>query len=221
MNLIEHLILASGTALMLIVASTPINAQEGGPRLTTPVGDIAFEVVGQVSNPSATTSKQYGYVSFIKGLLANQIFSTADPTLQNESTALFTFFTDATTERVISNGRLRIINRTGTTTIYYDDTPDGTFSDRESFHDGVAVLTFDYRQQVVSDTGEGGTFTVANVLTVVSSESFQLGDEQLRLAKLRETFRQYYSGAPPTGTPALNGVFAGYAVATEPAKPNE
>src|SRR5262249_4113836 len=70
MNLIEHLILASGTALMLIVASTPINAQEGGPRLTTPVGDIAFEVVGQVNNPSATTSKQYGYVSFIKGLLA-------------------------------------------------------------------------------------------------------------------------------------------------------
>jgi len=90
---------------------------EGGRRLTTRLGDIAFEVVGQVSNLSPTISKQYGYLSFVNGLSANEIFTSPDPTTQNESTALFTFFTDAVTERVISNGRLRIVNRTGTTTI--------------------------------------------------------------------------------------------------------
>ncbi|CAN5548685.1 hypothetical protein BH20ACI3_BH20ACI3_38910 [soil metagenome] len=204
----------------LMAASVPSYPHEqGGRRLTTPVGDIAFEVVGQVSNLSPTISKQYGYLTFINGLSADQIFTTADPTMQNETTALFTFFTDATTERTIANGRLRIINRVGTTTIYFDDTPDGTFADRDSFGDGVPVLTLNYRQQVITDTGEGGTFTVVNFLTVVSTESFELSGERLRLGKGRDHFRQFYSGAPPTGTPALNGVFAGYAVATEPAKP--
>ncbi len=187
----------------------------GGRRLTTPIGDIAFEVVGQVSNPSPTTSHQYGYLSLVNGLNADQIFNTAVPAMQNETTARFTFFTDAVTERVIANGRLRIVNRTGTTTIYYDDTPDGTFADRNSFADGVPVLTLNYRQQAILDTGDT-TFTVVNLLKVVSSESFVIDGENLRLGKARDHFRQFYSGAPPTGTPAISGVFAGYAVAIEP-----
>src|SRR5258706_6968786 len=167
---------------------------EGGRRLTTPLGDIAFEVVGQVSNLSPTVSKQYGYLSFINGLSADQIFTTADPTLQNETSALFTFFTDAVTERVISNGRLRIVNRTGATTIYMDDTPDGTFANRDSFADGIPVLTLNYRQQVILDTADG-TFTVVNLLTVASTQSFEIGGESYRLGKNGDHFRQFYSGA--------------------------
>jgi len=213
------------TVLILItafvMASTVANANgtQGGRRLTTPIGDIAFEVVGQVSNLSPTVSKQYGYLSHINGLSDSEIFTSSNPTMQNETTALFTFITDAVTERVITNGRLRIVNRVGTTTIYYDDTPDGTFADLESFRDGQAILTLNYRQQVILDTADN-TFTVVNLLTVESAESFVLGNELLRLGKDRDHFRQFYSGAPPTGTPALNGVFAGYAVAIEPADPN-
>ena len=213
-------------AFVLVVFVAVISApatfaqkSEGGHRLTTPIGDIAFEVVGQVSNLSPTVSKQYGYLTLVNGLNANAIFDSANPAMQNETTARFTFFTDAVTERVISNGRLRIFNRTGTTTIYYDDTPDGTFADRNSFADGVPVLTLDYRQQVILDTADT-TFTVVNILKVVSAESFMIDGEHLRLGKMRDSFRQFYSGAPPTGTPALNGVFAGYAVAIEPAKPD-
>jgi hypothetical protein len=209
-------VLAIPTSGLGRAASMPDD--EGGKRLTTPLGDIAFEVVGQVSNLSPTVSKQYGYLSLINGLSAGQIFTTADPTLQNETSALFTFFTDAVTERVISNGRLRIVNRVGTTTIYFDDTPDGTFASRDSFADGIPVLTLNYRQQVILDTADG-TFTVVNLLSVASSESFWVGSEKFRLGKSRDNFRQFYSGAPPTGTPALNGVFAGYAVAIEPANP--
>ncbi|MDQ3749896.1 MAG: hypothetical protein M3367_12945 [Acidobacteriota bacterium] len=206
---------------VLGIAATTTYSQRsnGGRRLTTPIGDIAFEVVGQVSNLSPSVSKQYGYLTLVNGLNADQIFNTADPTMQNETTARFTFFTDAVTERVIANGRLRIVNRTGTTTIYYDDTPDGTFADRNSFADGIPVLTLDYRQQVILDTADT-TFTVVNLLKVVSSESFLIHGEQLRLGKSRDSFRQFYSGAPPTGTPALSGVFAGYAVAIEPTEPN-
>jgi hypothetical protein len=202
-------------------------------RLSTPLGGIAFEVVGQVTNfPPAgagqpATSQQYGYLSLINGLTADQIFTTANPTLQNETTARFTFFTDAITERVISNGRLRIVNRTGTTTIYLDETPDGDFNNRDTFRDGTPVLTMAYRQQVILDTGEGiagiagtGTFTVMNLLTVSAVHTFWLGGERFRLGKRSDQFRQFYSGAPPTTTPP-SGVFAGYAVAIERAQPDD
>ena len=216
---VKNSVIACIALVLLMGASTQVYPDDkGGHRLTTPIGDIAFEVVGQVSNPSPTTSKQYGYLTLINGLSADQIFTTANPTMQNEATALFTFFTDAITERVIANGRLRIINRVGITTIYFDDTPDGTFASPDSFRDGVPILTLNYRQQVNLDTGDG-TFTVVNLLTVVSAQSFEIGGQSLRLGKDRDHFRQFYSGAPPTGTPALNGVFVGYAVAIEPAEP--
>jgi hypothetical protein len=205
--------------LFLMGAFTPVYPDVRVIRpLTTPIGDIAFEVVGQVTNLPPTTTNQYGYLSLINGLSAGQIFATPNPAAQNETTALFTFFTDAVTERVIVNGRLRIINRTGTTTIYFDETPDGNFANPDSFRDGTPIVVTDYRQQVILDTGDDGTFTVMNLLTIVSTEPFEIGGERFRLGKTGDHFRQFYSGAPPTGTPALNGVFAGYAVTIERVK---
>jgi hypothetical protein len=207
--------------------------QGGGRRLNTPLGGIAFEVVGQVANFPPTgagqpaTSQQYGYLSLIEGLTAGQIFATPVPNLQNEATALFTFFTDSITERVISNGRLRIVNRTGTTTIYHDETPDGDFSNRDSFRDGAAVLTMAYRQQVILDTGEAnqiagtGTFTAVNLLRVTEVQRFEIGGASLYLAKRRDQFRQFYSGAPPTIGPPPIGVFAGYSVFIGRAHPDD
>ena len=212
MSKLKHLLTALVSVCLLLMPVRAAADGEGAPRLTTPLGDVAFEVVGQVSNPSPTSSQQYGYLSLINGLNADQIFTTATPSGQNEATALFTFFTGAVTMRVIANGRLRIVNRTGTTTIYYDDVPDGNFADRDTFRNGTPIVTIDYRQQVILDTVEG-TFTVVNLNTIVSSEAFMLGGEKLRLGKARDQFRVFYSGAPPTGTPATAGVFAGYAVA--------
>lgn len=202
-------------------------------RLRTPIGGVAFEVVGQVVNfpPAAAgqppTSQQYGYLSLINGLRPDQIFTTPVPSSQNEATALFTFFTDAVTERVISNGRLRIVNRTGTTTIYFDETADGDFSNRDTFRDGTAVLTMAYRQQVILDTGEAnqipgtGTFTVMNLLDVTDTQGFVIGAESLRLAKQKDQFRQFYSGVPPTAGPPPIGVFAGYSIAIGRAHPDD
>ena len=83
-----------------------------------------------------------------------------------------------------------------------------------------------YRQQVIVDTGEGiplvagtGTFTVMNLLTVTDVQTFELAGERYRLGRLRDPFRQFYSGAPPATTPP-SGVFAGYAVAIERAQPD-
>jgi len=211
------------------VIVSPASDDEGLHNLTTPFGGIAFEVVGQVTNFAGqpATSQQYGYLNLINGLSSDQIFTPANPTLQNETTARFTFFTDAVTERVISNGRLRIVNRIGTTTIYLDETPDGDFSNRDTFRDGTSVVTMAYRQQVILDTGEGisgvagsGTFTVMNLLTVTAVQTFEIGGANYRLGKPRDQFRQFYSGAPTPTTPP-NGVFAGYAVAIERAEPDK
>jgi hypothetical protein len=208
--------------VVLGVLSTAIpSAQVARPdahsqALAAALGDVAFEVVGQVSN-AGTSSSQYGYVTFLKALTADRIFTTPDPAAQNEAAALVTFFTDATTERVIANGRLRIINRVGTTTVYFDEVPDGTFADPASFRDGLPVARFAYRQQVVLDAADN-TFTVMNLLTTEDVEPFEIGGERVRIGQRRDQFRQYYSGAPPVGTPALNGVFAGYAVSIGPAK---
>lgn len=212
---------------LLLVTPSAVNGQ-ALHKLTTPVGGIAFEVVGQVTNfPPAgpgqpATSQQYGYLSLINGLEADQIFTTADPTLQNETTARFTFFTDAVTERVISNGRLRIVNRTGTTTIYFDETSNGDFSNRDTFRSGTPVMIMAYRQQVVLDVGEmaaglpgSGTFTVMNLLKVSEVQTFEIEGERYQLGKLRDQFRQFYSGAPPSAIPP-NGVFAGYTVSIGP-----
>ncbi len=68
-------------AVLLYVPVAAFSDDEGLYRLTTPIGGIAFEVVGQVTNfPPAdvgqpATSQQYGYLSLINGLTADQIFT--------------------------------------------------------------------------------------------------------------------------------------------------
>src|SRR5213075_96358 len=73
---------------------------------------VVYEFVGQFNN-NGSASQQFGYLSKINGLDA--IFS-AEP--ENETSALFTFVTNANTDRVIVNGPFKILNRIGTTTIY-------------------------------------------------------------------------------------------------------
>ena len=59
--------------------------------------------------------------------------------------------TNATTDRVIANGPLRIVNRTGSTTIYLN-TPPSDFSNPGSFSQGTPIQVSTYRQQVVLNT---------------------------------------------------------------------
>jgi hypothetical protein len=174
-------------------------------------GDVAFELVGQVLNPSATTSMQYGFLSQIYGINLDSIFS-ASP--HGESTALFTFFTDGANTQVINDGQLRIVNRTGITTIY-NDPSHGDFSNPDSFRDGTPILTAALKQQVILDTFEG-TFTATNINTVTSASPFTIGNDQFQLAERGEQFRTSINGrATPAPTPA-GFVIAGHAVGIEP-----
>src|SRR5438552_1983246 len=99
--------LASVTLLMFGLASCAPHVLAQNKKQNAD-SDVSMEVVGAVFNASPAASIQYGYITYINGL--DNIFSAS---LQNETTALFTFYSDTTTVRVINNGPLRIVNRVG------------------------------------------------------------------------------------------------------------
>ena len=186
---------------------SPLHAADAGLVRTTR-GDIAFELVGQVLNPPMTpASYQYGYLSLVDGV--DSIFTSIP---HNETTARFTFFTRASTTQVIDNGSLRVVNRTGTTTIYLEDMPDGDFGAPHTFSNGAAILTMSLKQQVILDLAEM-TFSTVNINTVTSAKPFSSGGKTVRLGVVGDKSRTVINGrVNDTGTPA-GFVIAGYAVA--------
>jgi len=175
-----------------------------GPKVRA----ISVEFVGQFQNspPGVTppTHIHYGYLSYIRGL---SVFRGA---AQNETTALFTFFADAATLRVIPNGPLRIVTRVGRLTIYRDPSTNGDFARPESFRDGTPVLIAQFRQQVVNNTVTG-SFTTFHQNTIVSTRPFPAGRGNVQLARVGKTFRTFFSGHGNMPGPP-SGFFGGYAV---------
>jgi hypothetical protein len=169
----------------------------GSPR------DLSLELVGQVMSTPAT-SIQYGYVSYLRGL---SIFAGDT---QNETTALFTFYTDTTTTRVIVNGPLKVIDREGTVTVYRNPSAGASFANPDSFRAGTPVLVAGLRQQVVIDT-LSGAFTTVNLNTITSTSPFPAGSGQMQLGTAGERFRTYLAGQSNSPTPSA--YIAGYTVA--------
>ncbi len=195
-------------AMLVVLTCGSMAAQDDAVQVHIREDQPVLEFVGQFIN-SGSSSQQFGYVSNIKGL--SPIFSG---TLQNETTAMFTFFTQATTVRVIANGPLRIINRVGTTTIYFNPNPAGDFANPSSFRLGVPILVSGYTQQVVSDTITGA-FTTVHLNTITATSVFSLGGVGWQLGHVGGSFRTNYSGH--ANAPALlpNGWFGGYAVGVD------
>jgi hypothetical protein len=190
---------------------SPLLAQDAGLTKTAK-GNIAFELIGQVWNVSPSSSHQYGYLSFIDGI--DSVFAG---TPHDERTARFTFYTQADTTQVIDNGNLRIVDRTGTTTIFLDDALNGDFARPEFFADGTAILTMSLKQQVILDRVEN-TFTTVNINTVTLSSTFTVDGKSVRLGNIGDQFRTFISGRANTGTPA-GFVIAGYVVPIATAAP--
>jgi hypothetical protein len=197
---------------LALVASTGAGAGGShGERKSAPVRQIrslSLELVGQFQNspPGVTppTHTHHGYLSYVGGLSA---FSA---TAENETTALFTFFSDAATPRVIANGPMRIITRVGLLTIYRDSSPDGDFAKPESFRDGTPVLVARFRQQVVTNTVTG-SLTAFHQNRIVSTRRFPSGRGNVELGHVGGTFRTFFSGQVTMPGPP-SGFFGGYAV---------
>jgi hypothetical protein len=180
---------------------------QAAPKISI-IRDLSLEFVGQFQNsaPGVTpaTHVHYGYLSYIKGVPA---FAG---TPQDETTALFTFYADATTLRVIVNGPLRIVSRVGTLTIYRDSSTDGNFANPDTFRDGTPVLVASFRQQVVNNTITG-SFTTFHRAKITSVTPFRSGTGTVQLGTVGESLRIVFNGQGNMPGPP-SGYFGGYGV---------
>lgn len=160
-------------------------------------GRILMEYVGQVVNgaPTPASSNQFGNLQGVAG---------ADPSLQ------FTFYTQAMTVKAVSDGPLKIVDRTGTTTIYLASTP-GQFSNPDSFRSGTPVQVSTLRQQVIVDTLTGA-FTVVNINTITTAAQFVSAGNETQVGEVGESFQTRLSGHLNSPGMSPTGWFGGYAI---------
>jgi len=182
-----------GLALMAVGATSFL----WGSETRAFQGQILMEYVGQVINgvPAPASSNQFGNLQDVAGV---------DSSLQ------FTFYTEATTVKAIANGPLRIVDRTGTTTIYLTSTP-GDFSNPDSFRSGTPVQVSKLRQQVIVDTSTGA-FTVVNINTITAAAEFVSDGKESELGRVGQSFQTRLSGHLNTPGMSPTGWFGGYAV---------
>lgn len=194
----------------LFVAS-PSRAEPGRgvEHIKVAPGHLLFEIVGNVINFTPTTSTQFGYYTFIKGI--DSLFTTG---AENEATAVFTFVRETSNVRVTVNGPLRIVSRVGTTTAYLNATPNGNFANPASFRTGTPILTSVLRQQVVVNTVTQ-SFTVMNHETITSTSAFSVNQRRYEIGKVGDVYVTTKSGHSnvPGATPS--GWFGGYSLGAE------
>ena len=212
MKVIRDLNKAFAGILALVLLPTLVQSQD---RASNQAGDVQFELVGQVTNATPTTSIQYGYLTFINGI--SGVANIFNPGPQNESTARFTFFNDTVNERVTTNGTIRIIDRVGTTTIYLNPSANATFASPASFQNGAPIQTSVLRHQVVIDTVTG-FFTTTFVNTITSVDRFQLDNSSFTLGKVGQTFRTTVFGHLNSPVPP-SAYIAGYAAGPDLVRP--
>jgi hypothetical protein len=199
--------LAFTTILMGVTFAVGVAASaEAAIVPATVVREISLELIGQGLNtplgvvPGSST--QFGYVAYLRGL---PIFATEE---QDERSALVTFYVQATTRRVISDGPLRVISRRASVTFYRDTAADGDFAKPDTFRDGTPILVAGLRQQVVLDTITNA-FTAYSVNTIARTSPFAVGKQRLQLGRIGQRFRTYLTGhANMPGPPSA--YFSGY-----------
>jgi hypothetical protein len=189
---------AVGFTVVMLNGQTPTIDFKGGQTL--------LEYTGQVTN-SGTASIQVGYFSYVKGI-ANAFSGMP----QDESTAMFTFYTSVNTTRNVLNGSIRLVVREGTTTIYLAKGA-SDFSNLDSFRSGTPIQSSSIRQQVLVDTVTSA-FTVSNFNVINSANSFTLNGATYQLGAPGQTFRTSLTGHLTTTAPP-SGYFGGYAVASD------
>ncbi len=197
---LSSLAVIAALALIAVLAAAEDTGDVQHVRFAEDV--VALEYVGNVNNNGAN-SNQFGYFSFVTQLPA------FNGTPEDAAHANFTFFTEAVTQRVTTNGTLRIVDRTGTTTVYLATSPP-SFADPDSFRSGIPIQVSTMQQQVILDTTTGD-FNVVNVNTVTGTFTFSLAGYDYQLGKTGDRFRTLVRGktnaAPPPGF-----FMAGYAV---------
>ncbi len=120
----------------------PVPEASDQPRIVaiSPLGTVNRRQTFQVLiNRRSGEAIAFGYLNYIHGLNEEDLYLEGGREL--ESKALFTLYIEARVARVHKIGPVLSYEVLGRSTIYFDDTPDGDFSDPETFRDGMPIAT--------------------------------------------------------------------------------
>jgi hypothetical protein len=123
-----------------VARAEPVLVTSDQPRIVSiaPIGTISRRQTYQLLiNKSSGEVVIFGYFNYIHGLDQKQLYLEGSG--KPESRALFTLYLEAKITRVNRNGPLLAYEGLGVSTVFYDDTPDGDFSDPETFRDGIPI----------------------------------------------------------------------------------
>lgn len=201
--------------VQLGLAAAAALAAPGPMAALNPASGISLEFIGQGRVVSPAEVYQYGFFTHVAGV--ENVFGG---TPNNASTAFFTFMNKLSTTRATPHGPLTIVDRKGTATIYLNPEGGASFDAPASFEAGTPVLTATLRHQVILDTLNGNTIFMHFDLTVISAETFTVGDQKRRLGRPGQKMTWTNYGRPNTSaTEPGQFVFAGVAISHDPAPP--
>jgi hypothetical protein len=200
-----HVVIAAIVSVAWLATRAHAEENPHAPlRVNLTVDQTWMEFVGQVVNPSPTTSNQFGYLTYLRAV--DQLF-VGD--VVSAETARFTFFNETTTVSVLNHGPLRVITREGTTTIYHSE-GGSRFADPDSFRAGTPLQTSRLRHVVIINlTDNSFTTLFENVVTDVAR--VEVDGRPLRLGRVGQMFRTTILGQILPPIPP-NGWIAGFAV---------
>lgn len=150
-------------------------------------GENVLELVGR-SDQDGNNVTHYGYLTRIRGLPDDLLFS--DPSIRTQATARFTFFATTTLTARHVLGNIIVTAAPGTLTIYFNGTPSGDFGNPGSFAAGTPIATFSARFQNVLNVQATDTGIISAVADLIQlgSDSFMLDGVRYHLGQrhLRE-----------------------------------
>lgn len=125
-----------------VARAEPVLAAADRPSIVaiSPLGTINRRQIFHVLiNQLTGEAIAFGYLNYIHGLDEKDLYSEASN--KPESKALFTLYIKARVARVHTIGPMVAYELLGTSTIFFDDTPDGDYSKPETFTDGIPIAT--------------------------------------------------------------------------------
>ena len=178
-------LLVVGVALLSALMMTGVRAQDGATEIgVAQNGQNAIEFIGRIEQ-SMFTLTSFGYITYLGGLPAEQLFTEGtSPVFRDQTAAHFTFSATGT-----ANGRSNYENifaatTTATFNIYYNETPGAaTFDNPDSFAAGTLVATFEGRLYSLLNVQEPniGVLLVHSDTTQMTAAPFTLGEQSYQI----------------------------------------
>jgi hypothetical protein len=202
-------------AVGVFVPFQRIQAQTTSPEVGVATnGAHALELIGKIDQ-NALAFNGYGYFTSISGIPQDQMFT--DPVSHSEATAHFTFSSTGTASARSVIETIFVLNGTGSSTIYYNDTPAASFDDPTTFAKGTPIASSAESWQNIINVQAPDTAisTTLNQLTLTSVIPFTLNGLSYQLGHINMIYQLTYIGEGKRTNrilPQSTIILAGYGV---------